>query len=303
VLDINVFFTQVINGLTLGTAYGLIAVGYTLVYSILRLVNFAHGEIYMAGCYAALFTVNALLAAHSPTALILIASLLVSMAVSVVLGLMIERLAYRRVRRVSIPATMITSLGMSIVLQNVAFIAFGASPTSFKNTFPRGSVMVLGTPVLYIQLFLISVTVASLVALMLWINRTRTGIAMRCVAQDPLAAGLVGIDSNRMVILAFAVGSAMAGMAGWLFGMYYGRAVFYMGLIPGLKAFTACIIGGMGSIPGAMVGSIIMGELEVLSGAYVSLDYKDAFSLGALFIILILRPNGLFGGRDVARRV
>ena len=196
-----------------------------------------------------------------------------------------------------------TSLGMSIVLQNVAFIAFGASPTSFKNTFPRGSVMVLGTPVLYIQLFLISVTVASLVALMLWINRTRTGIAMRCVAQDPLAAGLVGIDSNRMVILAFAVGSAMAGMAGWLFGMYYGRAVFYMGLIPGLKAFTACVIGGMGSIPGAMVGSIIMGELEVLSGAYVSLDYKDAFSLGALFIILILRPNGLFGGRDVARRV
>jgi branched-chain amino acid transport system permease protein len=298
-----IFVTQLINGLTLGTAYGLIAVGYTLVYSILRLVNFAHGEIYMAGCYAALFTVNALLAASAPALLVLLASLIVGMAVSVALGLLIERLAYRRVRRLSIPATMITSLGMSIVLQNVAFIAFGATPTPFKSVFPRGSVIILGVPVLYIQLFLIAVTIITLALLMLWINRTKTGIAMRCVAQDPLAAGLVGVDSNRVVILAFAVGSAMAGMAGWLFGMYYGRAVFYMGLIPGLKAFTACIIGGMGSIPGALVGGVIMGELEVLSGAYISLDYKDAFALGALLIILILRPNGLFGGRDVTRRV
>ena len=298
-----IFLTQLINGLTLGTAYGLIAVGYTLVYSILRLVNFAHGEIYMAGCYAALFTVNALLAASAPAFIVLAASLLAGMAVSVILGLLIERLAYRRVRRLSIPATMITSLGMSIVLQNIAFIAFGATPTPFKNVFPRGSVMILGVPVLYIQLFLIAVTFVTLAALMIWINRTKTGIAMRCVAQDPLAAGLVGVDSNRVVILAFAVGSAMAGMAGWLFGMYYGRAVFYMGLVPGLKAFTACIIGGMGSIPGALVGGVIMGELEVLSGAYISLDYKDAFALGALLLILILRPNGLFGGRDVTRRV
>ena len=301
--DLLVFGTQLINGLTLGTAYGLIAVGYTLVYSILRLVNFAHGEVYMAGCYAALFAVNALLAADAPAFVILLLSLIAGMAVAGLLGVLIERLAYRRVRKVSIPATMITSLGMSIFLQNVAFVAFGASPTNFPNLFPRGSVFIFGIPVLYIQVFLIVVTLATLVGLMLWIHRTNAGVAMRCVAQDPIAAGLVGIDSNRMVTLAFVIGSALAGMAGWLFGMYYGRAVFYMGLLPGLKAFTACIIGGMGSIPGALLGSVIMGELEVLSGAYISLDYKDAFALGALLIILIIRPSGLLGGRDVSRRV
>jgi branched-chain amino acid transport system permease protein len=295
--------TQIINGLTLGTAYGLVAVGYTLVYSILRLVNFAHGEVYMAGCYAALFTVNALLAVNAPPFAVLVLSLIAGMAMAGLLGLLIERLAYRRVRRISIPATMITSLGMSILLQNVAFVLFGATPTNFPNLFPRGAVLLLGIPVLFIQVFLIAVTLAALVGLMLWIHRTNTGIAMRCVAQDPVAAGLVGIDSNRIVTLAFVIGSALAGMAGWLFGMYYGRAVFYMGLLPGLKAFTACIIGGMGSIPGALLGTIIMGELEVLSGAYISLDYKDVFALSALLLILILRPSGLLGGRDVSRRV
>lgn len=301
--EIFIFFTQVINGLTLGVAYGLIAVGYTLVYSILRLVNFAHGEIYMAGCYAALFTVNTLLAASIPSPFVLIASLIAGILASVILGLLVERLAYRYVRRVSVSATMITSLGMSIVLQNLAFIAFGATPTTFTNTFPRGSIIILGIPILYIQIFLILVTAIALIMLVFWIKRTKAGIAIRCVAQDPLAASLVGIDSNKVVITVFAIGAALAGLAGWLFGMYYGRAVFYMGLIPGLKAFTACIIGGMGSIAGAVVGSIIMGLLEVLSGAYVSLEYKDVFALSALLIILILRPSGLFGGQDVTRRV
>jgi branched-chain amino acid transport system permease protein len=275
--------------------YALIALGFTIIFSILRLINFAHGDFFMAGSFAALFTTVALLSIDAPPFLILLLSAFAGIAVGAIFGVVSERLAFRRVQRISVIATMITSLGISIVLQNLAFLAFGPRSVTFPSVLPKGSFQVFGVVILYKQVFLIITTAIIIAILILWLNRTRAGLALRAVAQEPVAASLSGISSTRVVVIAFAVGSALAGIAGMLYGMYYGRSVFFMGTLPGLKSFTAVVIGGMGSVPGAVLGAMLMGVLEVLSGAYISLDYKDAITLGVLIIVLIIRPQGLFG--------
>jgi branched-chain amino acid transport system permease protein len=284
-----------VNGLTLGVVYALIALGFTIIFSILRLINFAHGDFFMAGSFAALFTVVVLMRLNAPPALTLLLSAIVGTLVGGILGVISERLAFRRVQRISLIATMITSLGISIVLQNLAFLAFGPRSVTFPSVLPKGSIQVFGVLILYKQIFLIVSTVIIIAILALWLNRSRSGLALRAVAQEPVAASLSGISSKLVVVTAFAIGSGLAGIAGMLYGMYYGRSVFFMGTLPGLKAFTAVVIGGMGSLPGAVLGAMLMGVLEVLSGAYISLDYKDAITLGVLILVLIIRPQGLFG--------
>lgn len=298
----TLFFTQLMNGLTLGFVYALIALGFSIVFSILRLINFAHGDFYMLGAFAGVFVVNSLVAASVPPFWVLILSALASIIVGTLVGVLTERLAFRRVYRASIVSTMITSLGLSIVLQNIVFVILGPRPVPFQSILPQGNFQLAGVLITYKQVFVIIITLVALYILVVWINRTKAGIAMRAVTQDPTAAALVGIDSNRVIVLAFAISSALAGLAGWLFGTYFGRAFFWMGLLPGLKAFTATVIGGMGSIFGAVIGGLLMGILEVLGGAYISLDYKDAIALGVLFIFLIIRPQGIFG-KDIFKKV
>jgi branched-chain amino acid transport system permease protein len=293
--SLTLFLSQTINGITLGFVYALIALGFSIVFSILRLINFAHGDFYMVGSFAGLFVVNSLVAASAPPIVVILLSALASVAAGVAVGVLTERLAFRRVYRTSIIATMITSLGISIVLQNIMFLWLGPRPIPFDRVLPAGSIQLAGVLITYKQLFVIGITLVSLLALSLWLNRTRAGLALRAVTQEPVAAALVGINHNQMVVLGFAVSSALAGIAGWLFGTYFGRAFFWMGALPGLKAFTATVIGGMGSVPGAVVGGLLMGLLEVLSGAYISVDYKDAIALGVLFLVLIARPQGIFG--------
>lgn len=293
--SVTLFLSQAVNGITLGFVYALIALGFAIVFSILRLINFAHGDFYMMGSFAGLFVVNSLVAASAPPIVVILLSALASVLVGVAVGVFTERLAFRRVYQTSIIATMITSLGISLVLQNIMFLLLGPRPIPFERVLPQGSLQLGGVLITYKQLFVIGITLMALLLLNLWINKTRAGLALRAVTQEPVAAALVGIDRNRMIVVGFAVSSALAGLAGWLFGTYFGRAFFWMGGLPGLKAFTATVIGGMGSIPGAVVGGLLMGLLEVLGGAYISVDYKDAIALGVLFLVLIARPQGLFG--------
>jgi branched-chain amino acid transport system permease protein len=283
------------NGLTLGVVYALIALGYTIIFSILRLINFAHGDFFMVGAFAALVTVISLTKLNLPPVLILFLSMLAGLGVGALMGIISERLAFRRVLRISVIATMITSLGLSIVLQNMALLIFGPAAITFPSVLPTGSIVIFGVAIQYKQIFLIVTTFVIIAILFQWLNRTKAGLALRAVAQEPIAASLSGISSTRVIVIAFAVGSGLAGLAGWLSGMYYGRASFFMGTLPGLKAFTAVIIGGMGSLPGAVLGAIIMGVLEVIAGSYISYDYKDAITLGILILVLIIRPQGLFG--------
>lgn len=293
--SVTLFFTQLLNGLTLGVVYALIALGFTIVFSILRLINFAHGDFYMVGSFAAWVTITGLLASNLPPVLILVVSAVAGAIAGALIGLITERLAFRGLHKISAMATMITSLGISIVVQNLALIIFGPSAVFYPNLLPVGSVTLFGVLVQYKQIFLFVTTAIIITVLFVWINKTKSGLALRAVAQDDIAASLSGISSKRVIVLAFAVGSGLAGLAGWLSGMYYGRAVFFMGMLPGIKAFTAVIIGGMGSLLGSVFGAILLGVLEVMSGAYISTEYKDAIALSVLIIVLIIRPQGLFG--------
>jgi branched-chain amino acid transport system permease protein len=293
---------QVVNGLTLGSTYALLAVGFTMVYGIVRLINFAHGDTLMAAAFVSLMVLRVLQPLHLPAAVLLAAAALVAIPFAGLMGVLIMRLAYKPVLKVSMLATTATAVGVTIVAQNVAFVIFGPEQYTYPNLFPKGGVDVLGVRLLWIQLSTIAITVLLMVALSLYVKRTKMGVAMRATAQDPIAANLMGIDTNRAIELAFLLGSMMAGAGGIMLGSYYGLVNFQMGLLPGLKAFTACVVGGIGSIPGAALGGLLMGMLEALSTAYISSSYKDALTLAVLFVFVVLRPNGLLGSDIFTKR-
>ncbi|MFB5084439.1 branched-chain amino acid ABC transporter permease [Symbiobacterium thermophilum] len=283
---------QTLNGLQLGFVYALIAVGYTMVYGIIKLINFAHGDVFMVGAFLAYF-------GFTSWGLPWPVAMLVSMAGCAVLGVGIERLAYRPLRARGAPriAALITAIGVSLFIEYFTSLnfVFGSDYRNVPRVLPDRRWELGGITVTNVQL-LVLVTVLVLVAsLQFVVYRTRVGKAMRAVAQDTDAARLMGIDVDRIIACTFALGSALAAAAGALFAVAYPQIHPFMGIMPGLKAFTAAVLGGIGSIPGALLGALVMGQVEVLTAAYVTTDFRDAIAFALLILVLLLRPTGLLG--------
>ena len=285
------FFSNLINGLSLGSIYAIIAIGYTMVYGIAKMLNFAHGDVIMIGAYVA-FTV--ITTSGLPTGLGIAAAILGCM----LLGICIEKIAYKPLRRAgSSLAVLITAIGVSYFLQNTALLIFGSNPKMFSSIIPMEyATLRLGAfTVQTISIVSIAVGVVLVFFLQLFINRTRQGQAMLACAQDRGAASLMGISVNGTISLTFAIGSAMAGIAGVLLCSAYPTLSPYTGAMPGIKAFVAAVFGGIGSIPGAMIGGLLLGLIEILSKSYISSQLSDAIVFSVLIIVLLVKPTGLMG--------
>jgi branched-chain amino acid transport system permease protein len=305
------FTQQLINGLALGAVYALIALGYTMVYGILQLINFAHGEVYMLGAYLGIIAFGYLTSAPVAGKLVLlgiypsdplafiIVSLVLSSVVSMVFcalyGASIERVAYRPLRNATKLAPLISAVGMSIILQNFVMLSQGKEYKNLPPQFPSEGITLFGASVSPTQIFILSASILIMIALHLFVSRTRLGKAMRATSQDRVMAGLVGININQVISITFMIGSALAAAAGVMVTLYYGVVHFFMGYLAGIKAFTAAVLGGIGSIPGAMAGGFMLGLIENFGASYISSVYKDAFAFIVLIITLIIRPSGLFG--------
>ena len=295
---------QLANGIAWGSIYALIALGYTMVYGILRLINFAHGDVYMVGAFAAYFLARWTGAggadASVGSALLV---LLGAMAFCALLGVLIELLAYRPVRKSSRLTALITAIGVSLLLENLGIRIFGADPKFFPQLIaPRRVELLHGVVVTNHQITVVLVSILLMVGLTLFIHRTKTGKAMRAVAFSRDAASLMGIPVNRIITITFAIGSALAAAAGVLVGLTNPRIEPLMGIMPGIKAFVAAVLGGIGSIPGAVIGGLLMGVSEYLVVGYVSSTYRDAIAFIILILVLLLKPAGLLG-RNVAEKV
>ena len=295
----NYFLQQLINGVSLGAIYGLIALGYTMVYGIIGMINFAHGDIYMVGAFISLIflTLLASLGITSlPLALALV--LLVTVAITALYGWTVERVAYRPLRSAPRLAPLISAIGVSIVLQNYVQLAQGARVkvlppliTGSVTLSSSGDAVTIST----MQIVIIAVTVAMMAGFTWLIQSTPLGRAMRATEQDMTMAALLGVDVDRTISATFVIGAGLAAVAGLLVTLYYGVIDFYLGFVAGIKAFTAAVLGGIGSLPGAMLGGLLIGVIEALWSAYFSIAYKDVAVFAILILVLILRPSGLLG--------
>jgi len=294
----EIIVDQVINGLTIGGIYALIALGYTLVYGILFMINFAHGEIFMFGSfggYAALtYFVNSGVADKHPV-LSVLGAFLAAMIVSSVLGGILERVAYRPLRRAPRLAPLISAIGASIFLQNVMMLIIKARMQVYPDVIPEEFIDIGAFSISYFQIFIILGSVLLMVALYLFIEKTKIGTAMRAVAENKDAASLMGIDVNRIILITFVIGSALAAAAGVMVGIYYTQINHMMGFIPGMKAFTAAVLGGIGNVVGAMLGGFFLGMAEALGVLIMPAEYKDVIAFGLLVLVLIFRPRGILG--------
>jgi branched-chain amino acid transport system permease protein len=293
-----VFFQQFINGLTVGGVYALIALGYTMVYGILELINFAHGEIYMLGAYLGIIFLGICTAMGLTTSslpLSLLCSILLSILVCAAYGYSIEKVAYSPLRNAPRLSPLISAIGMSIFLQNYVMLTQGATDKVFPHLFGSHGFYLLGARITYQQAFIIILSFLVMVSLQLFVMHTRMGKAMRAVAQDKVMASLLGINTNSVISLTFIIGSGLAAIAGIMVAMYYGLVNYSIGYIAGIKAFTAAVLGGIGSIPGAMFGGIFLGFVESMGAGYISSEYKDAYAFLVLIVVLLIRPAGIFG--------
>lgn len=289
------FIQQIINGISLGSIYALIALGYTMVYGIIKLINFAHGDIYMVGAYVAFFATTSLHLSFFP-------ALLLAMVVAAIAGVVIEKLAYRPLRYAPRIAVLITAIGVSLLLEYGGILLVSPQPRTFPPLF-QAEVFTFGNIVVNSQQILIlGVSLALMVLLTYIVQYTKIGKAMRAVSFDTDAAKLMGIDVDRVISITFAIGSALAAAAGMLVGVYYNSIDPLMGIMPGLKAFVAAVLGGIGIIPGAMVGGIIMGVVEALVSGFISSTFRDAAAFAILIIILLCKPSGLLG-KNVREKV
>lgn len=290
------FLQQVINGLQLGFVYALIALGYTMVYGIVRLINFAHGDVFMVGAFAGFFAISVL-------QLNFILAILLAMVVCLVLGVTIERFAYRPLRRAPKIAALITAIGVSIFLEyftSLRFV-FGPNYRQFPRPFEVTSWNLAGVSISSILVIIVIVALVLVLALQFIVTRTKTGMAMRAVSFDHDTARLMGINVDFIISVTFAIGSALAGAGGVLFAIAYPQIHPFMGIMPGLKAFVAAVLGGIGIIPGALLGSLIMGQAEVMTAGYVSSTLRDAVAFGILIIVLLVRPTGLLGKSGIEK--
>ena len=300
------FLQQLINGLTLGAIYGLIAIGYTMVYGIIGMINFAHGEIYMIGAFIALISFLVLgggAGGWIPLALITV--LLVSMVLTAVYGWALERLAYRPLRGSPRLAALISAIGMSIALQNYVQLAQGARTKALQPVIKGGFTIAesdgFSVVLSHMQIIIIVVTLVLMTGFSLMIARTSLGRAQRACEQDRTMAALVGVDVDRTISLTFVMGAMLAAVAGVLVTFYYGVIDFYIGFLAGIKAFTAAVLGGIGSIPGAMLGGLLIGLIEAFWSGYFTIEYKDVAAFSILGIVLIFRPTGLLGRPEVEK--
>ena len=297
-LNPQVIIDQIINGLTIGGIYALIALGYTLVYGILFMINFAHGEIFMFGSFggfaALTYFVNTGFADTHP-GLSIIAAFLAAMIFSAILGALLERIAYRPLRNAPRLAPLISAIGASIFLQNVMMLIIKARMQVYPDIIEEEFLEFGLFSISYFQIFIILGSVLLMVGLYFFIQKTKTGKAMRAVAEDRDAASLMGIDVNRIILITFVIGSALAGAAGVMVGIYYTQINHMMGFIPGIKAFTAAVLGGIGNVPGAMLGGYFLGLAEAFGVLFMPAEYKDVIAFGLLVLVLIFRPSGILG--------
>jgi len=321
----DTFLQQLVNGLTAGSVYAVVALGYTMVYGIIQLINFAHGEVVMIGAMVAFTVINLLAPGGLPAVAVVLIGTSAAIPVCMLVGYALERLAYRPLRHAPRLAPLITAIGLSIVLQHLALLVWSRNILAFPQIIELRTFNVLGATVSNVQVAIVAVCTLMMAGLALLVYRTRLGTAMRATAQNPLVAGLMGIDVNRVIAVTFIIGAALGAVAGVLFGTYYGIAQYTMGSILGLKAFSAAVLGGIGNIPGAMLGGVLLGLVEALGAGYIGeftdlchygwlaaridacagdghfilfgSNYQDVFAFLVLILVLVLRPQGLLGER------
>ncbi len=302
----EIFLQQLINGLTLGSVYAIVALGYTMVYGIIQLINFAHGEVVMIGAMVAFSVIGWLTAntALPPLAIVSVGTL-AAIPVCVAVGYALEVFAYRRLRHAPRLAPLITAIGASIVLQQLAMMIWSRNPLAFPQIVPNTVFHVGGATITLVQIAIITASVATMTALSWVVFRTRLGVAMRATSQNTLIAGLMGVNVNAVIAATFMLGAALAAVAGVMIGTYYGVAHYTMGSLLGLKAFCAAVLGGIGNLAGAMLGGMLLGVVEALGAGYIGdltnnvfgSNYQDVFAFLVLIAVLVLRPSGLLGER------
>ena len=326
----DIFLQQLINGLTLGSVYAVVALGYTMVYGIIQLINFAHGEVVMIGAMVAFSVITALAGSGLPPLLIVAAGVLVAVPACMAVGYTLERVAYRPLRRAPRLAPLITAIGLSIILQHLAMVIWSRNPIAFPQIVTVTPYHLTDTPngatITNVQVVIIVASVMMMGGLLALVYRTKLGIAMRATSQNQQVAGLMGIDINRVIALTFVIGAALGAMAGVMVGTYYGIAQYQMGFLLGLKAFSAAVLGGIGNLAGAMLGGLLLGVIEALGAGYVGditnlchlsgwfdslaercvanpnmplfgSNYQDVFAFLVLILVLVFRPSGLLGER------
>lgn len=294
------FFQQIINGISLGSIYALIALGYTMVYGILKFINFAHGEVFMLGAFTGFYLARSfgIESSNFPMALII---LLLSMVITAAIGVTIEKLAYKPLRNSSKLTVLITAIGVSLFLQFGGQLVFGADPKSFPTIIESTTLELGGVKIGTNQIIVIVSSLLLMVGLRVIVMQTKLGTAIRAVSNNMTAASLMGININLVISFTFALGSALAGAAGILYSINYPSIDPLMGLLPGLKAFIAAVLGGIGNFPGAVLGGLMIGTIETLTVGYISPTFRDAIAFAILIIILIFKPTGLLGKREVEK--
>jgi branched-chain amino acid transport system permease protein len=322
----DTFLQQLVNGLTTGSVYAVVALGYTMVYGIIQLINFAHGEVVMIGAMVAFTVINLLAGGGMPPLLVVLTGTACAIPVCMIVGYAMERLAYRPLRRAPRLAPLITAIGVSIILQHLAMLVWSRNVLAFPQILRTQTYAIGGASISNVQIAIIATCVAMMAGLALLVYRTRLGTAMRATAQNPQVAGLMGVDINRVIAFTFLIGAALGAVAGVLYGTYYGVAQYTMCSILGLKAFSAAVLGGIGNIPGAMLGGVLLGLVEALGAGYIGdftdlcayswlasalgdrcadgghfilagSNYQDVFAFLVLILVLVFRPSGLLGER------
>jgi len=301
----DIFIQQLINGLTLGSVYAVVALGYTMVYGIIQLINFAHGELVMIGAMVAFTLIGVLVPTGMHPLLIVLVATGCAVPVCMLIAYAMERLAYRPLRRAPRLAPLITAIGVSIILQHLALLVWSRNNLAFPQIIKTESYHIGGATITNVQIAIMVMSVAMMAGLALLVYRTRLGTAMRATAQNAQVAGLMGIDINRMIAATFVLGAALAAVAGVMVGSYYGIAHYQMGALLGLKAFSAAVLGGIGNLPGAMLGGMLLGVVEALGAGYIGdltndvfgSNYQDVFAFLVLIAVLVFRPSGLLGER------
>jgi branched-chain amino acid transport system permease protein len=298
----DIVLQQLVNGLSLGAIYALLALGFTLVYGILELINFAHFNVFMVGSFIGLFTLQGFGLRGQSTLLhglslvgVLLVAFIVTMLACGLLGVGIERVALRPLRGVKGPAAMITTIGVSYILYNTVLLSFGAESRNYPNPLPRVQFPLAGASMELRQILVWIVALALMAGLYVFTQKTRLGRAMRATAQDAEAARMMGVDVDRVVMTAFFLGSALAGAGGVIFGLYYNFTSFGIGFTTGLRAFTAAVLGGIGNVPGAMLGGLLIGLIEAFASQYIAASWADVIIFSILVLVLVFRPAGLFG--------
>ncbi|KZE27266.1 amino acid/amide ABC transporter membrane protein 1 (HAAT family) [Crenobacter luteus] len=307
----DIFLQQILNGLVLGSIYALIALGYTMVYGIMGLINFAHGEVVMVGAMVTITVISTLMGAGIalPGPLLVLIGLMVAIPACMLLGFTIERVAYRPLRGAPRLAPLITAIGLSIVLQQLAILIWGRNYISFPQILSHDTISIMGASITELQLIIVVLCLAIMGGLLLMVEKTKLGRAMRATSQNPAVAGLMGVNVNTVISATFMIGSGLGAIAGVMVATNYDQAHYYMGFLIGLKAFTAAVLGGIGNLAGAVAGGILLGIIESLgagyigglTGGFLGSHYQDIFAFMVLILVLIFRPSGLMGEKVADR--